>query len=59
MAHSKDREIGQKTSLYCSVCEEERTFRWTAWSGMEFFGYPPTEEFGWECTACGNRLRES
>ena len=50
-------KLGDKTSLYCSVCEEERTFVWAVWNGVEFFGYPPEQEFGWECTSCGSRIR--
>jgi hypothetical protein len=52
-----DEKLGEKTSLYCSVCEEERTFVWAVWSGVEFFGYPPEKEYGWECTACGSKVR--
>jgi hypothetical protein len=57
MSEADDKKPGEKTSLYCSVCEEERVFVWAAWSGVEFFGYPPENEFGWECTACGSKLR--
>jgi len=52
-----DEKLGGKTSLYCSVCEEERTFVWTKWRGVEFYGYPPKEEYGWECTACGSKVQ--
>lgn len=39
----------------CSICEEERAFVWAVWSGVKFFGYPPEQEYGWECTACGSK----
>jgi len=52
-----DEKLGEMTSLYCSVCEEERTFVWVVWSGVEFFGYPPEQEYGWECASCGSRVR--
>ncbi len=52
-----DEKVGEKTSMYCSVCEEELTFVWVAWSGAEFFGYPPEQEYGWECSACGSKVR--
>ncbi len=58
MTEGSDRKLGEKTSLYCTVCEEERTFEWVAWSGTEFFGYPPDREYGWECTECGSRVLE-
>jgi hypothetical protein len=48
--------VGEKMSMYCSVCDEEVTFVWKKWSGEEFFGYPPTDEYGWECSACGGRV---
>jgi hypothetical protein len=48
-----DEKLDEKTSMYCSDCEEERA----VWSGEEFFGYPPEQEYGWECTACGSKLR--
>lgn len=57
MTVADDERLGEKTSLYCSDCAEERTFVWTVWSGVEFFGYPPTNEYGWECSACGNKVR--
>jgi len=47
---------GDKASLYCPVCEEERICEWSAWKGTEFYGYPPEEEYGWKCTTCGGRL---
>lgn len=53
-----EEKLGDKASLYCSVCEEEQTFVWEAWNGVEFFGYPPAREYGWKCTACGSRVRE-
>ena len=57
MTDTSDAKLGEKMSLYCSVCEEERTFVWAAWSGVEYFGYPPGQEYGWECTACGSKVR--
>jgi len=57
MTDSKEEKMGEKTSLYCPVCEEELTFVWEAWSGEEFFGYPPQREYGWRCTTCGNKIR--
>ena len=56
MTEVPDKKLGDKTSLYCSDCEEEQTFVWAQWSGEEFFGYPPGQEYGWECTICGNKL---
>jgi len=53
-----DIKVGEKASLFCPVCEEERTFVWSAWKGTEFFGYPPEPEYGWVCTACGGKLLE-
>jgi hypothetical protein len=50
-------ELGEKRSLFCPDCEEERTFVWTAWSGDEYYGYPPEQEYGWECTVCGGKVR--
>lgn len=58
MTDAHDEKLGEKTSLYCVVCEEDRTFVWAKWSGVEFFGYPPEQEYGWECTACGSKVRE-
>ena len=52
-----EEKLGEKMTLYCSDCEEERTFVWATWSGVEFFGYPPENEYGWECTACGSKIR--
>ena len=57
MTDAPDERLGEKTSLYCADCEEERTFVWAVWSAVEFFGYPPGNEYGWECTACGSRVR--
>jgi hypothetical protein len=54
-----DEKLGEKTSLYCSECQEEQTFVWTVWSGIEFFGYPPEKEYGWKCTVCGSKVSES
>ena len=53
---ANEEKLGQKMSMYCSGCEEEQIFVWAKWSGVEFFGYPPKWEYGWECTACGSRL---
>jgi len=57
MTDADGRKPGEKTSLYCSVCEEEQTFVWAVWSGVEFYGSPPEEECGWECATCGSRVR--
>ena len=48
---------GRRRPCTVSVCEEERTFAWATWSGAEYFGYPPEQEYGWECTACGSKVR--
>lgn len=58
MTDAFDEKLGEKTPLYCPDCEEERIFVWAVWSGVEFYGYPPEQEFGWECSACGCKLRE-
>ena len=58
MTESEDKELGKKSSRYCPDCEEEQIFVWAVWSGMEYFGYPPEQEYGWECTACGTKVRE-
>ncbi len=52
----RDKRLGEKTTLYCEVCEEEQTFVWTQWGGMEYFGYSPEREYGWECTVCGSKV---
>jgi hypothetical protein len=52
-----DEKLGEMSSQYCVDCEEERTFVWAKWSGVGFFGYPPEQEYGWECTSCGSRVR--
>jgi DNA-directed RNA polymerase subunit RPC12/RpoP len=57
MMDASAAKLGEKTSLFCPDCEEERTFVWTAWSGAEYFGCPPEKEYGWECTVCGSRVR--
>ena len=57
MTDSEEDKLGEKTSHYCYDCAEERIFQWATWSGVAFFGYPATPEFGWQCTMCGNRLR--
>jgi hypothetical protein len=59
MTDSAERKAGDKMSLYCPDCREEQTFTWSAWSGEEFFGYPPKEEHGWQCTSCGCRLTDT
>ena len=56
MKDADDKKLDEKTSLYCEVCAEERTFVWVKWSGVEFYGYPPEQEYGWECTACGSKV---
>lgn len=56
MTEATNKKKGEKTSLYCHVCEEEMTFVWTEWSGIEFFGYPPEQEYGWECAVCGSHI---
>jgi hypothetical protein len=57
VTESSGKKLGEKTSLYCHVCEEELTFVWSVWSGVEFFGCPPEQEYGWECSVCGNHIR--
>jgi len=57
VTEAPDKKLGEKTSLYCPTCEEELTFVWAAWSGVEFFGYPAEQEYGWECTVCGSHIR--
>ena len=57
VTNEPDEKLGEKTSLYCVVCEEEQIFVWAKWSGVEFFGYPPEQEYGWECTVCGSEVR--
>ena len=57
MKGALDVKLGEKRSLFCTECEEEQTFVWTAWSGVEYFGSPPVEEYGWECSVCGNQVR--
>ena len=59
MTDALDEKLGDKTSLYCPDCEEERNFVWSAWNGVEFYGYPPEQEYGWECTTCGSKVRVS
>ncbi|NTV48450.1 MAG: hypothetical protein HGB32_09835 [Geobacteraceae bacterium] len=58
MADKCDKKQGEMTSLFCPVCEEERTFVWAVWSGVEFFGYPPEQECGWKCSACDSMFRQ-
>jgi len=58
MTAAAEERTGEKRSLYCSVCEEEQTFVRAAWPGVEFYGYSPAEESGWECTVCGSRVRD-
>ena len=57
MSNANEEKLGENTSQYCTVCEKDRIFTWAAWSGLEFFGYPPEREYGWECTTCGSRIR--
>lgn len=54
MAKSLDRKLGEKSFFFCPDCKEERIFIWAVWSGMEFYGYPPQQEYGWKCTFCGS-----
>ncbi len=56
MTDAHEEKLGEKMSMYCSACEEEQIFVWAKWSGMEFFGYPPKLEYGWECTVCGSKF---
>ena len=56
MIDASVEKIGEKKSLFCPDCEEERTFVWGTWDGEEYFGSPPAQEFGWECTVCGSRF---
>lgn len=58
MTHAYDEKLGEMSSMYCPDCEEEQTFVWAVWSGLEFFGYPPEQEYGWKCSICGNTFRE-
>lgn len=53
-----DKKLGEKTFMYCSDCDQERIFVWSAWSGEEYYGYPPEQEYGWKCSACGSKFRE-
>lgn len=59
MIDAVDEKIGEKTSLYCPECQEERTFVWSTWPGVEYYGYPPEYEYGWECSICGSRVCDS
>ncbi len=59
LTNTYEKKLGEKMSMYCSTCEEERIFVWTKWRGVEFFGYPPEQEYGWECTACGSKFSVS
>ena len=56
MIDSEEGRLGEKTSLFCCDCAEERTFEWITWSGVAFYGYPGRPEYGWQCTMCGNRV---
>lgn len=56
MTNAAAGKPGEKRPFYCSVCEEEQTFVRGVWSGVEFYGSPPAEESGWECTVCGSRV---
>ncbi len=57
MTDTNDERLGEKISLFCPDCEEERTFVWATWSGDAFYGYPAQREYGWECSICGSRVR--
>lgn len=59
MTHEDDKKLGEKSFLFCPDCNEERIFIWAVWSGMEFFGYPPVQEYGWKCSVCGSTFSES
>lgn len=59
MSYASAEKIGEKKSLFCPDCEEETTFVWAEWSGEEYFGSPPEQEYGWECTVCGSRFAYS
>lgn len=56
MNESSEAKPGDKCSLFCSVCSEERTFVWETWPGVEYYGYPPKQEQGWVCSSCGEKL---
>lgn len=58
MSTAASGQPGEKRSLYCSVCEEEQTFVRVVWPGVEFYGSPPAEESGWECSVCGSRVSD-
>ena len=58
MIHEEDKKLGEKSFLFCPECKEERIFEWAAWSGTEFFGYPPGQEYGWKCSVCGSTFSE-
>lgn len=58
MTGEHDKKPGEMASLYCPDCEEEQTFVWTVGSGVEYYGYPPEQEYGWKCSVCGSILRE-
>ncbi|MDD2310298.1 MAG: hypothetical protein PHH91_12025 [Desulfuromonadaceae bacterium] len=53
-----DEKLGEVSFLFCPECKEERIFVWSAWSGMEFYGYPPEQEYGWKCSICGSTFPE-
>lgn len=58
MTHEDDKKLGEKSFLFCPDCKGERIFTWEEWSGMEFFGYPPEQEYGWKCSVCGSTFSE-
>lgn len=53
-----DEKLGEKRSLFCTECDEEQTFVRTAWSGVEYFGSPPAQEYGWKCSVCGSKVSD-
>lgn len=58
MTNALEEKLGEMSLLFCPDCKEERVFVWAAWSGMEFYGYPPEQEYGWKCTVCGSTYPE-
>lgn len=58
MTKALDEKLGEMSLLFCPDCKEERVFVWAAWSGMEFYGYPPETEYGWKCTVCNSTYPE-
>lgn len=58
MTHTGDKKLGEISFLFCPECKEERIFVWAEWSGVEYFGYPPEQEYGWKCSVCGSTFPE-